>query len=69
MLRCKACAKTSSVLSMECKFCRQKYCVLHRCPEDHACESYNEMIRKKKEDQTKTLIDQSTTLGKKISKI
>jgi predicted nucleic acid binding AN1-type Zn finger protein len=38
MSRCTFCNKKLCLMIFPCNYCKNKYCIHHRTPEDHKCE-------------------------------
>lgn len=64
---CFDCKKKIGLLGFECNYCHNKYCSLHRLPEDHKCTCMNDLQNKYKEAAKEKLLSEATKVNKVIS--
>lgn len=64
-LRCFICLKKIIILAFECK-CKQKFCNIHKYPEEHNCTYDHKNEGKRKLNQ---ILDNSAIKRSKIDKI
>lgn len=68
MPRCKdkECKKKIFLTDLECKYCKKRFCMLHRLPEIHKCDGLNEAKKLKHEEQKESLLKNAAKTPKII---